>query len=133
MGAAADPAVREQLERLLGSPHFRTSRRCQSLLRYVVEAWLEGHPDRIKERIIGVEVFGREPDYDTNQDSVVRTTAAEIRKKLAQYYLDPEHEHELRVLLPQGSYLPEFRPATAVATIELAGAAAPEPPPDTAS
>ena len=41
---------------------------------------------------------------------MVRTTAAEIRKKLAQYYLEPGHENELRVLLPQGSYLPEFRP-----------------------
>src|SRR5437899_782715 len=87
-------AVRAQLERLLASPHICHSRRCQSLLKYVVEASLELSPDRVKERIIGVEVFQREPDYDTNQDSVVRTTAAEIRKRLAQYYLEPGHETE---------------------------------------
>lgn len=113
------------MERLLASSHFRTSRRCQSLLKYVVEAYLENHLDRVKERTIGIEVFGREPAYDTNQDSVVRTTAAEIRKKLAQYYLDPGHEHELRLLLPQGSYLPEFRGA---APVEFAQALTAAPP-----
>jgi hypothetical protein len=109
---ADDAAVREQLGRILDSSHFRSSKRCQALLRYVVEAYLENHTDRVKERIIGIEVFQRHPDYDTNQDSVVRTTAAEIRKKLAQYYLEPGHDHEIRFLLPQGSYLPEFRLAT---------------------
>ena len=113
------------MERLLASSHFRTSRRCQSLLKYVVEAYLENHFDRVKERTIGIEVFGREPSYDTNQDSVVRTTAAEIRKKLAQYYLDPGHEHELRLLLPQGSYLPEFRGAVPVEFAEAVAAAPP--------
>ena len=83
-------------------------------MRYVVEAYLENHTDRVKERTIGIEVFQRDPDYDTNQDSVVRTTAAEIRKKLAQYYLEPGHDNEIRVLLPQGSYLPEFRLPPAV-------------------
>lgn len=107
--APDDTAVREQVGRLLESSHFRTSKRCQSLLRYVAEAYLENHADRVKERTIGFEVFQRHPDYDTNQDSVVRTTAAEVRKKLAQYYLEAGHEHEIRVVLPQGSYLPEFR------------------------
>jgi len=107
--APDDSLVREQLGRLLGSSHFRTSKRCQALLRYVVEAYLENHSDRVKERTLGFEVFQRDPDYDTNQDSVVRTTAAEIRKKLAQYYLEPGHDDEVRVVLPQGAYLPEFR------------------------
>ena len=117
--AVDDAAVREQLGRLLASGHFRTSKRCQALLRYVVEAYLENHTDRVKERIIGFEVFQRDPDYDTNQDSVVRTTAAEIRKKLAQYYLEPAHQNEVRVELPAGSYLPEFRPAPVAAAASV--------------
>jgi hypothetical protein len=47
--------------------------------------------------------------YDTNQDSVVRTKAAEVRKRLAQYYLEPEHQHELRLSLPAGCYVAGFR------------------------
>ena len=101
--------VRLQLDRLLASPQFRTSKRCQALLTHVIESYLEGALERVKERIIGFEVFGREPSYDTNQDSVVRTTAAEVRKRLAQYYLEPKHEREIRFLLPPGSYVPEFR------------------------
>ena len=102
-------SVRQQLDRLLVSPHFRSSKRCQSLLKHVVEAYLDGALDQVKERFIGSEVFGRDQNYDTNRDSVVRTTAADVRKRLAQYYLEPEHEREVRFLLPPGSYVPEFR------------------------
>lgn len=108
--------VRTQLDSILASSHFRNSRRCQSLLKFVVDAYLEGALERVKERTIGVEVFHRDAGYDTNQDSVVRTTAAEVRKRLAQYYMEPEHASELRVVLPNGSYAPEFQ-------------AAPPPPP----
>jgi hypothetical protein len=106
---ACDPvAVRAQLEKLLASSHLKNSRRSQDLLRFVVRAVLDGNPDRIKERTVGVEVFGRELEYDTNHDSVVRNAAIEVRKRLAQYYLDPSHQGELRITLPQGGYVPEF-------------------------
>src|ERR1044071_368329 len=96
-----DPdSVRQQLGKLLASPQLRNSKRCQALLKHVVEAYLEGSPEREKERCIGFEVFQRGADYDTSHDSIVRTTAAEVRKRLAQYYLEPEHEHEIRVALP---------------------------------
>ena len=63
----------------------------------------------MKERTLGIEVFGREPDYDTNLDPVVRTSAVEIRKRIAQYYSDAAHEAEIRIDFPPGTYLPEFR------------------------
>src|SRR5262249_5201235 len=83
MVAVEPPMVRAQLERLFASAHLRNSRRSQDLLRFVVEAVLDGCADRIKERTIGVEVFGRELEYDTNHDSVVRNAAIEVRKRLA--------------------------------------------------
>ena len=102
--------IREQLERLLANPLFKHSKRYPVLLRHVVEKTLEGEAGMLKERNLGVDVFGREGDYDTNADPVVRTTAAEIRKRIAQYYHEPGHEHELRIDLPLGSYVPEFHP-----------------------
>ncbi|MGB8536537.1 MAG: hypothetical protein WCD57_08995 [Acidobacteriaceae bacterium] len=78
------------------------------LLRYVVEQTLEGNIDQIKERTIGVLVFGREPTYDANADPIVRVTAGEIRKRLQQYYAEPEHAGELKIVLPVGSYVPKF-------------------------
>lgn len=108
-GAPVDSAaVREQLERLLENSLFRNSKRYPALLRHVVEATLEGRAAELKERLLGVQVFGRPTDYDTNVDPVVRTSAAEIRKRMAQYYLDTAHESELRIELPLGSYVPEF-------------------------
>lgn len=120
--------VRAELEHVLGSPLFRSSRRCQHLLRRITEQTLAGDIDSLKERALGIEVFGRPADYDTSQDPVVRASAAEIRKKLAQYYQEPGHEAELHIDLPPGSYVAEFHfhaPKEAVVTAQLVTAPRP--------
>lgn len=96
------------LERVLASPAFRNSKQCQKFLRYVAEHTLAGQEDQLKERSIGIEVFGRTPDYDTGEDPVVRVRATEIRKRLAQYHQEAGHEGEVRLDLPAGSYRVEF-------------------------
>jgi hypothetical protein len=111
--------VREQLNRLLAHPLFTNSKRYPVLLAYTVEQALLGNAGELKERTIGVEAFGREPNYDVNLDPVVRTTAAEVRKRLIQYYYSPDRAGELIIELPVGSYVPLFRepsPHTAVQT-----------------
>jgi len=110
-------AIREQMQRMLSHSLFRNSKRYPPLFRYVVESVLQDPRGTLKERQLGIQVFGREPEYDTNVDPIVRYTAGEIRKRIAQYYHLPEHQDELRIELPSGSYLPEFHfPApTAVA------------------
>ncbi len=106
---ALEPArIREQLDSILASPQFRNSKRYPALLRYVVEHTLNGETSELRERNLGVDVFGREADYDPGADPVVRVSAGEIRKRLAQYYQEPAHEGELRIQLPMGSYIPEF-------------------------
>ena len=101
--------ILEQLGRIAASPLFRHSKHYPAFLRFVVERALEGQEARLKERIIGMEVFGRGRDYDTNLDPVVRTSACEVRKRLTQYYTGPGHETEVRIELHSGSYVPEFR------------------------
>jgi hypothetical protein len=101
-------AIHEQLERLLSNSHFNQSRRFPSFLRFVIDHTLQGQTDLLKERTLGIEIFGREADYDTASDPIVRVTATEIRKRIAQYYQEPGHETELRVSLPAGSYIPQF-------------------------
>jgi hypothetical protein len=128
--------VREQLGRILVSHLFKNSKHYPALLRYVVEETLEGRSRRLKERSLGVDVFGRDPNYDTNLDPVVRTSACEVRKRIAQYYHEPGRETEIRIDLPHGSYVAEFRfpegyqtpvaepePVTAQAAAEAAGLA----------
>jgi hypothetical protein len=100
--------IRAQLDLLVRDEGFRSSKRSVAFLRYVVEQTLNGSSRQIKERTIGVEVFGREPTYDTNLDHIVRTAATELRKRLAIYYGDEKHRSELRMGLVPGSYIPRF-------------------------
>jgi hypothetical protein len=101
-------AIEEQVERLLQNSYFSHSRRFPMFLRFVVRHTLAGQTDAVKERTLGIEIFGRAADYDTSLDPIVRVTAAEIRKRIAQYYQEPGHEEEIRVSLPAGSYVPQF-------------------------
>jgi hypothetical protein len=85
-----------------------------------VEQTLAENEDNLKERTLGVEVFHRPPDYDTNLDPVVRLCAAEVRKRLAQYYQSPAHAGELRIELNPGSYVPVFlQPAPDAPALEV--------------
>jgi len=108
LSPAAKNAINEQLERLLASSYFSHSKRFPNFLRFVVEQTLAGDADDIKERTLGIEIFGKDADYDTAADPIVRVTAAEIRKRVAQYYQDPAHNQEIRITLPSGAYVPQF-------------------------
>jgi hypothetical protein len=105
--------VEDQLEKMLASPLFTQSKRYAPFLRHVVEKTLDGQEERLKERVLGSELFGRTPDYDSNNDPVVRVTAGEVRKRIAQYYDDAAHRSELRIDLPIGTYVAQFHPGSA--------------------
>lgn len=74
-----------ELERILESPSFRTSSRCRAFLRHVVT--YAHSPEALKERTLGMTLFGRMPDYDTGADAIVRVKASEVRRRLARIYL----------------------------------------------
>ena len=86
LSAEQAASVRSALELVISSDAFAGSKQCQDFLRLVVERALAGEVDTLSERMIGVELFGRPADYDTSNDGVVRVRAAEVRKRLAQYY-----------------------------------------------
>ena len=100
--------IREVLGDVLQSAPFRTTRQCQSLLKYIVEHTLAGENDLLRERVIGTEVFGRSHDYEPGDDPVVRVRAAEVRKRLAQYYQD-RADSLVRIDIPSGSYRAVFQ------------------------
>jgi hypothetical protein len=100
--------VRNELERILADTRFQNSKRYPAFLRYVVLQALKGNTE-LKERTLAIDVFGKPPSYDSNTDPVVRVTAGEVRKRLAQYYGELEQTPEFRIWLSPGSYVPEFR------------------------
>ena len=111
--AVSEEQVREELGRVLAAHEFRSSKRSQDFLRYVVENTLKGHGDMLKERTIGIEVFGRPTSYDPSDDSTVRVKAGEVRKRLGLYYSDQGAHSRVRIELPSGTYVPEFHVANA--------------------
>lgn len=111
------PEIRDALQRVLQSQGFRASRRSQDFLRYVVERTLQGQAETLKERTIGIDVFGRAATYDPSDDATVRVKAGEVRKRLGLYYATEGQHEEVRIELPAGTYVPEFtrtEPHTAV-------------------
>ena len=128
--------VSRELGRILVHPTFKTSSRCIVLLRFVVEQYLAGAENEIKERTLGIEVFGREAHYDVGADPIVRRVANEVRKRLAQYYQEDPEGHTVRIHLPRGGYIPEFElladaspKGVQAPDSELAFTAPVEPPP----
>ena len=88
---------------------------------------LSGDVARLKERLIGIEVFGRAADYNTADDPIVRITIAEIRKRIAQYYHEGERSEELRIALEAGSYIPEFHFPKPLQSPQLSASSSTEP------
>ena len=127
--------IRTELTSLLESTAFRTSERCREFLDYIVQHTISGPSGALKERSIGVELFQLPQDFDTSQHTIVRVTANEVRKKLAQHYLAENGTyHAVKIHLPPGSYSADFKWETPPPPVEVpalaavpAPAATPEP------
>ena len=114
-------AARRQLERVLASAGFSRNERLARFLQFVVEQHLEGKDDEIKESVIALEVFGRGPDHDPKQDSIVRTEAGRLRARLGEYYVGEGKNDALVIELPKGGYAPVFRQAAVEPAITSSG------------
>src|SRR4051794_14175466 len=113
LGEEREQAVLTELSHVLESAAFRTSKRCRDFLTYIVKHTISGPQVTLKERSIGVDLFQLPHDFDTGQHTIVRVTASEVRKKLAQYYLAENGTvHPVRIELPPGSYGAEVKWAT---------------------
>jgi serine/threonine-protein kinase len=129
-------AVREELARVLAGPGFLRNERLSSFLRFVVREKLAGREAGLKESVVGAEVFGRTPGYDTRSDPVVRMEASRLRARLDEYYIGAGADNPIRIELPKGAYVPQWRirrgtgrrpwaaaAAAAICLLLLAGAA----------
>ncbi len=124
LNESQERAVLAELNRVLESPAFRTSKRCREFLEYIIEHTIRGPAGALKERSIGVELFQLSQDFDTGQHTIVRVTANEVRKKLAQHYqAENGSYHPVSIDLPPGSYSAAFRWETPAVEAPVAQAA----------
>ena len=100
--------LRQHVKEVTRGAAFQGSHRSGQFLDHIVEKALAGNIDSLKERTIGIELFGRIPTYDTGEDSIVRVTASDVRKRLLQHYGRYGATSQIRINLPIGSYVPEI-------------------------
>jgi TolB-like protein/Flp pilus assembly protein TadD len=106
--SAANAEVRAALEKVLASEGFSGAGRLGPFLRFLVERAQAGETDRLKESVLGFEVFGRPSDYDPRTDPIVRVEARRLRQRLEEYYAGSGSADAVRIHLPKGGYVPIF-------------------------
>jgi|GEM_PF-993797 len=121
------PEAAAALDQLLQSSTLGGRPRLREFLWYVGQKTLEGRAEDIKEKNIGIEVFGRHADYSAQDDTIVRVTARQLRQKLEEYYREEGREAAWIVEIPRGTYVPTFRPRSLVEACEPQGPQSAEP------
>ncbi len=100
--------LQQHLREVIEGAAFKASQRSGQFLKYIVDQAIAGHFESLKERVIGIELFGRSPTYDTGEDAIVRVTASDVRKRLLQHYGEDRVASEFRISLPLGAYVPDI-------------------------
>jgi hypothetical protein len=121
--------LRQHLKEIVEGTAFRGSHRSGQFLSYIVEQAIAGNFESLKERVIGVELFGRSPSYDTGEDAIVRVTASDVRKRLLQHYGQYGSASAFRISLPLGSYIPEIAHDHSAESVRTETETTPEPGP----
>lgn len=107
-GASSQEEVLQQLERILSSPEFRLPERAGRFLEFIVTETLAGRSGYLKAFTIAQAVFGRDANFDAQQDPCVRIEAGRLRRELEHYYLTAGSTDRIIITVPRGGYVPVF-------------------------
>ena len=100
--------IYRQLERVLGSPNFKASSQQIAFLKFIVDQTLDGNAGLINDHTVATQVFGRGPEFDLSVDPVVSIQASMLRRALERYYSTGGKNDPIRIVIPEGRYVPEF-------------------------
>lgn len=102
-------AYEAELQQILTSRTFRNTEVLKRLLEYLGQEALADEARELKEYTVGVEAFGKPPEYDPKLDSSVRVQAGKLRQKLEEYYRSEGVRDPFIIELPKGHFRLEFR------------------------
>ncbi len=100
--------VKKQLDSILSSDLFNSSRVLSNFLEFVVKETLEGNADILKEYTIAVSALGKNSDFNPQIDAIVRIHAGRLRRLLTEYYKDIGSDDPIKIEMYKGSYVPVF-------------------------
>jgi hypothetical protein len=106
---------RQEVQRVLHAPQFRRAPKLQRFLELVCDYHFQNRSADINEFLIATQAFGKGPDFEPSEDSLVRVQAREVRRRLREYYQGEGKSSGLILDIPIGHYAPVFRPVHAPA------------------
>ena len=115
-------AIRNQLERVLGSAEFKASEKQRKFLSFVVRETLADRSSQLKGYTIAVSVYGRPKGFDPQLDPIVRVEAGRLRRALDHFYLTAGKNDPVRITIPKGRYVPAFSTVKATSSGKIAPA-----------
>jgi hypothetical protein len=104
----------ELAQRIVESPYLIGSARLRDFLLHVTACAIREAPEEATEQQIGIQVFQRPPGFNSSEDSIVRSQARLLRRKLAAYFKAEGASEPLIIEIPKGHYLPVFLPSQRV-------------------
>jgi hypothetical protein len=109
---------RAEFDSVLRSPLLRRSPSILRIAEYIAQTYLDGAAEDIKEYNIAVDALGKPVDFDPKRDSIVRVEVHRLRKKIDAFYRTEGADHQLRLVIDPGKYIPRFE-RVAPAPVEL--------------
>lgn len=97
-----------QLTRIVTSDDFDPTTRSRKFLRFIVKCTLENLQNTISQYAIATQVLGRQENFDSTNDPIVRIQAGRLRRSLDRYYLTSGTGDPVEISMPKGSYVPRF-------------------------
>lgn len=125
--ADAESAVLEKDERwalalrVAASPEFQKAKRLREFLLYVCRKALTNRKDELREHLIAIDLFGRQPGYNPAEDNIVRVEARELRRRLDTYFYTVGRSEPIRITIPKGGYVPCFEPDSSSGSTQIPG------------
>ncbi len=101
--------ILDAVARLNASKGLSGSRRLKGFLEYVVEETLAGRGDAIRAKTLAMDVYHYPSDQVIQRENVIRVDAGRLRRRMSDYYKDAGLNDPLEIVLPVGSYTPEFK------------------------
>ena len=103
--------------RIAASRQFTKALQLHEILIYICQRALTDPAASIKEYEIGCNALGRKPDFNPNEDNIVRVQISHLRKKLDEYFATDGKDEPLLITVPKGAYVPRFEPRPEVVAV----------------
>ncbi|HEY1951126.1 MAG TPA: hypothetical protein VGG97_29210 [Bryobacteraceae bacterium] len=110
---------RWELVQRIATSRFSKAPQLREILFYICQRALADPSATIKEYEIGCNVLGRRPDFNPNDDNIVRVQVSHLRKKLEEYFSSDGKDEPLQITVPKGSYIPRFEPKVLAAPMPV--------------